>query len=69
VVIPLPRRAADAGSAGSAVRSPGGWQVARVETTAMSADQFTAAVNALAALITEWNQRSTDSSQETRNAA
>jgi hypothetical protein len=73
-VIPLPRQPADAGPVAGPARaesgaSDGGWQVSRVDTAPMSGEEFTAAVNALAALITEWNQRPTDSSENTRAAA
>jgi hypothetical protein len=73
-VIPLPRQPVDAGpvagsdATGSGVLD-GGWQVARVETAPMSGEEFSAAVSALAALITEWNQRPTDSSEKPRKAA
>jgi len=73
-VIPLPRQPAGGASVAGPARagsgaSGGGWQVTRVETAPMSGEEFTAAVNALAALITEWNQRSTGSSEKTREAA
>ncbi len=69
VVIPLPRRPADTEQAAGPAAAAGGWRVVEAETTAMSAEQFTAAVKALAALITEWNQRPTDSTEKTRKAA
>jgi hypothetical protein len=69
VVIPLPRRPADTEQAASPAAAAGGWRVVEVETTVMSAEQFTAAVKALSALITEWNQRPTDSTEKTRKAA
>jgi len=69
VVIPLPRRPADTEQAAGPAAAAGGWRVVEVETTVMSAEQFTAAVKALSALITEWNQRPTDSTEKTRKAA
>jgi hypothetical protein len=69
VVIPLPRRPADTEQAAGRAAAAGGWRVVEVETTAMSPEQFTAAVKALSALITEWNQRPTDSTEKTREAA
>lgn len=47
---------------------PGGWQIERVDTVPMTADEHSAAVNALAVLITAWTQQAHDDGEPAAKA-